>query len=103
MIDDIALSANPYTDIQQNTSSLTAASAAYYNNAFAYQYPKHTMRMPVTTSSPITPQPTDDYKPLSTQQANNNNPNIKVKLQDMQLWKSFNQIGTEMIITKTGR
>lgn len=31
------------------------------------------------------------------------NPNIKVKLQDMNLWKQFNQIGTEMIITKTGR
>ena len=32
-----------------------------------------------------------------------NNPNIKVKLQDMSLWKQFNQIGTEMIITKCGR
>lgn len=31
------------------------------------------------------------------------NPNIKVKLQDMSLWKQFNQIGTEMIITKCGR
>lgn len=31
------------------------------------------------------------------------NPNIKVKLQDMDLWKRFNKIGTEMIITKTGR
>lgn len=31
------------------------------------------------------------------------NPNIKVKLQDMNLWKQFNQIGTEMIITKCGR
>lgn len=33
----------------------------------------------------------------------NSNPNIKVKLQDMNLWKQFNQIGTEMIITKCGR
>ena len=31
------------------------------------------------------------------------NPNIKVKLQDMSLWKQFSQIGTEMIITKCGR
>jgi len=31
------------------------------------------------------------------------NPNIKAKLQDQSLWKQFNQIGTEMIITKCGR
>ena len=30
-------------------------------------------------------------------------PKIKVKLQDMDLWKQFGQIGTEMIITKAGR
>jgi hypothetical protein len=34
---------------------------------------------------------------------NKNNPKIKTKLQDMSLWKSFHEIGTEMIITKTGR
>ena len=34
---------------------------------------------------------------------NINNPKIKIKLQDQSLWKSFHEIGTEMIITKTGR
>jgi hypothetical protein len=38
-----------------------------------------------------------EYKPQA------NNPNIKVKLQDMSLWKQFSHIGTEMIITKCGR
>lgn len=46
---------------------------------------------------------------LSTPVYNNNgpkpthNPNVKVKLMDMSLWNKFNQIGTEMIITKCGR
>ena len=31
------------------------------------------------------------------------NPNIKVALQDKELWASFSRVGTEMIITKTGR
>lgn len=31
------------------------------------------------------------------------NPNIKLKLQDLDLWSKFNKIGTEMIITKSGR
>lgn len=31
------------------------------------------------------------------------NPNLKVTLQDNQLWAQFKRIGTEMIITKTGR
>jgi len=30
-------------------------------------------------------------------------PNIKVTLQDKELWESFSRVGTEMIITKTGR
>ena len=40
---------------------------------------------------------------ISSSIGTKNNPNIKVKLQDMSLWKQFSQIGTEMIITKTGR
>jgi hypothetical protein len=31
------------------------------------------------------------------------NPNIKLNLQDQDLWNQFNEIGTEMIITKAGR
>ena len=31
------------------------------------------------------------------------NKNIKVKMQDSNIWKKFNQVGTEMIVTKTGR
>ena len=31
------------------------------------------------------------------------NPNIKINLQDQDLWNQFKDIGTEMIITKTGR
>ena len=30
-------------------------------------------------------------------------PKIKVKLENEDLWTEFNKIGTEMIITKTGR
>ena len=33
----------------------------------------------------------------------NPDPNIKVNLENDDLWKSFNKIGTEMIITKMGR
>jgi hypothetical protein len=91
------------------------APAAYYNNVnFTYNYnggyPGVKPNLPhITTSSPIPvplPQPT---LPLSNSNINilpqnlNSNPNVKVKLQDMSLWKSFNEIGTEMIITKSGR
>ena len=30
-------------------------------------------------------------------------PNVDVKLEDKELWESFEKVGTEMIITKTGR
>ena len=30
-------------------------------------------------------------------------PNIKVSLENVDLWRRFNDMGTEMIITKTGR
>ena len=30
-------------------------------------------------------------------------PNVDVKLEDKDLWESFEEVGTEMIITKTGR
>ena len=30
-------------------------------------------------------------------------PNIKVSLENMELWREFHKIGTEMIITKIGR
>ena len=33
----------------------------------------------------------------------NPDPNIKVNLENDDLWKSFHKIGTEMIITKMGR
>ena len=35
--------------------------------------------------------------------ANKSNPNIRVNIQDMDLWNQFRKVGTEMIITKTGR
>ena len=46
---------------------------------------------------------------LATGPTNNNStaanpdPNIKVTLENDDLWKSFHKIGTEMIITKMGR
>ena len=30
-------------------------------------------------------------------------PNIKISLENAELWQQFHQIGTEMIITKLGR
>ena len=33
----------------------------------------------------------------------NPDPNVKVNLENDELWKSFHKIGTEMIITKMGR
>ena len=33
----------------------------------------------------------------------NPDPNIKVNLENDDLWKSFHKVGTEMIITKMGR
>ena len=30
-------------------------------------------------------------------------PNIKADLENSELWSQFNEVGTEMIITKTGR
>ena len=39
----------------------------------------------------------------NTNSAANPDPNIKVNLENEDLWKRFHQIGTEMIITKMGR
>jgi hypothetical protein len=35
--------------------------------------------------------------------ASKRDPNIKVNLENEELWTQFHQIGTEMIITKMGR
>lgn len=54
-------------------------------------------------------------KPISKQKSTNNvdgfdyptstemNPNIKINLQDIDLWMQFKALGTEMVITKQGR
>ena len=100
-------------------------SLGYYNNVnMTYGYEGH-LKYPLEdqtnskqqisqqkTSSPIananvmkapivSNQPEINLSNLANQ--NTNNPKIKVKLQDQSLWKSFHEIGTEMIITKTGR
>ncbi len=31
------------------------------------------------------------------------NKNVKIKIEDSEIWRRFNQVGTEMIVTKTGR
>ena len=45
--------------------------------------------------------PLDDYRhpQIGTQR----DPNIKVSLENRELWDKFDEIGTEMIITKSGR
>lgn len=106
-----------YSNYPVNQSSYEQMAAAYYSNyaaaASTYQsvpttYPSHTTQAPsITTSSPI-------HAPLNLASHQNiignlntlkmqNDPKIKVTLQDMKLWKQFNEIGTEMIITKGGR
>ncbi|XP_074643456.1 T-box transcription factor TBX2-B-like [Tubulanus polymorphus] len=47
-----------------------------------------------------------DHKRLlhhGSSQQDENNKNIKIKLENRELWQKFHAIGTEMIITKTGR
>ena len=48
-----------------------------------------------------TQRPLDDYHhpQIGTQR----DPNIKVSLENRKLWDKFDEIGTEMIITKSGR
>ena len=41
--------------------------------------------------------------PGSANSASRRDPNIKVNLENEELWTQFHQIGTEMIITKLGR
>lgn len=44
------------------------------------------------------------YGPGQTDQSHvKTDPNIKVSLENQELWREFHKIGTEMIITKMGR
>lgn len=95
-----AIRTNPMFNIMPPiTSSPIANSNALPPKA---QLPKPVLTTNNTNSSTLPHQQhhIDNILPSAT---SNNNPNIKVKLQDMSLWKSFNEVGTEMIITKTGR
>ena len=85
-------------------AAAAAAAAAVINNTVAGNKEKieknpHLSVVDDAPSSPPSSLGTLSHHNLKT----NNNPNIKVKLQDMNLWKQFNTIGTEMIITKCGR
>jgi hypothetical protein len=96
----LAHHSNPYYSSEINAqqtkqSELTIVKAhdASSSSAIAYQ------ERPAQIQPKVKPAPST----TTTSTMNPKNLNIKVKLQDMHLWKQFNQIGTEMIITKSGR
>ena len=84
--------------LHQPSSQYDASSSS----SFAKEKPSLSAA-PQTQTSPSSSSP----PPLGTLSHHNlktnANPNIRVKLQDMSLWKQFGAIGTEMIITKCGR
>ena len=94
---------NPAPQINTSSSSPSPSHAENLNNSNTSQ--KNVKQSPVLAPQ----QPNKDYmydsNPIYLPNFNTvkTNPNIKVKLQDMNLWKQFNSIGTEMIITKCGR
>ena len=119
-----------YSHLPHNTSSVAAAAAvAAVAAAVMSNANSNSNSNPAQTNPAKDPKPAAEKSPLSVHPTNTNahsayetaashsapvanphqnlktntNPNIKVKLQDMSLWKQFNAIGTEMIITKCGR
>lgn len=43
------------------------------------------------------------HRHLSAAASVKSDPNVKISLENAELWEQFHQIGTEMIITKLGR
>jgi hypothetical protein len=123
------LPANPYFHYNQlashhhdpsrlsaNVDLMAAAALAVATNPLPLSTAKPHSHMPKkepnvpSTNVPLKPNKTPSYnekphihQPEAAYKPPPNNPNIKVKLQDMSLWKQFNHVGTEMIITKCGR
>lgn len=99
-------------------SSLSRSQSTQSLNLFQpFEEPQ--MKLPVAQSKPKTIQsipkpPVDVAKKKTTPNVNDLNafkypstnkvnPNVKISLQDFDLWTQFKQLGTEMIITKSGR
>lgn len=87
---------NTYPSNRQDSSVLTST-GNYYNNNLSPV-------MPVKTSKIVSEEKLSKNS-TGTKQIENPkaNKNVKVKMQDMDIWSEFNQVGTEMIVTKSGR
>ena len=113
-------SASCYHHSNMSQAALTANSGQYFQRndheqSQAYKKPTN----PIMNSNPVQPaapfhhhqnhhhrsasRQSNEYTQTSGYKVVPNDPSIKVKLQDLALWKQFSQLGTEMIITKCGR
>ena len=62
--------------------------------------------MPFATPAPVPRMGMDPSSAAAAAAAGSpgqKDPNIKADLENSELWSQFNEVGTEMIITKTGR
>ena len=59
--------------------------------------------MPFATPAPVPRMGMDPSSSAGSPAAGQKDPNIKADLENSELWSQFNEVGTEMIITKTGR
>ena len=59
--------------------------------------------MPFATPAPVPRMGMDPSSSAAGSPAGQKDPNIKADLENSELWSQFNEVGTEMIITKTGR
>ena len=59
--------------------------------------------MPFATPAPVPRMGMDPSSSASVGPPGQRDPNIKADLENSELWSQFNEVGTEMIITKTGR
>ncbi|KAK3082974.1 hypothetical protein FSP39_010428 [Pinctada imbricata] len=79
--------------------------------AFSFGFPVHPAHDPMGLSSqsqqfggyPPLPSHSDHKRMLGPPQGDSMDKNIKISLENRDLWSKFHNIGTEMIITKTGR
>lgn len=95
-------------------SEATTLSTGRHTNAFAYDgertgkslshesFPSSFTSVPHAPSLPLPP-PSHPPPPPPTANASMRHLEVKASLENLDLWRKFHSIGTEMIITKMGR
>lgn len=95
--------ANYYTQPASTSQNFSPESTTSESNS---QYHNNSPKDQIVKSKPVAikqSQPKPAVKGPKEIEGPKSNKNVTVKMEDMSIWSKFNQAGTEMIVTKTGR